>query len=147
MVQGTAPFTYSWLNGSTEETPTFAPGIYTVTVTNDYGCSYSDTVDIAAATEECSDPSIYIPNIFSPNGDGVNDVFEVYGTDITQLSVQVFDRWGKLVFYSTDVEAAWDGTRNGKPMNTAVFAYLIRVTFVGNYQEEYKGNVTLVRKK
>lgn len=147
VIQGTEPFTYSWLNGSNEETPIFAPGIYTVTVTNDYGCSYSDTVDIEAATEECTDPSIYIPNIFSPNGDGVNDVFEVYGTDITQLSVQIFDRWGKLVFYSTDVEAAWDGTKNGKPMNTAVFAYLIRVTFAGNYQEEYKGNVTLVRKK
>lgn len=147
VVQGDGPLSYSWLNGDTSSNPSFAPGIYTVSVVNDYGCQWKDTVEIEAATEECPEPSVYIPNIFSPNGDGINDFFEVYGNDIAALTVQVFDRWGKMVFYSTSLDAQWDGERNGKPMNTAVFAYLVNVTYSNGIQEEYSGNVTLVRKK
>lgn len=147
ILQGDGPLYFSWLNGDTSSNPSFAPGIYTVNVTNDYGCTWLDTVTIDAGVEECPEPSIYIPNIFSPNGDGINDYFEVYGQDISSIAIHIFDRWGKLVFYSTDVNAQWDGTRNGKPMNTAVFAYFIDVTFVDGIREEYKGNLTLVRKK
>lgn len=147
LLQGDEPLRFSWLNGDTARNPQFAPGIYTVNVTNEYGCSFKDTVTIDPGTEPCADPSVYIPNIFSPNGDGINDVFKPYGEDITGITMRIFDRWGKQVFFSTNIDAEWDGKRNGKPLNTAVFAYQIRITFSEGISTDYQGNVTLVRKQ
>jgi gliding motility-associated-like protein len=91
---------------------------------------------------------IFIPNVFTPNGDGNNDFFEVFGNKEAwkQFEVQVFDRWGEKVYESFDMNFKWDGTFKGKDMMPAVFVYQIHITYLDNYTDKlYKGSVTLVR--
>ncbi|MCH8546865.1 MAG: gliding motility-associated C-terminal domain-containing protein, partial [Cryomorphaceae bacterium] len=72
-------------------------------------------------------PRIFIPSAFTPNGDGVNDRFEVKGDGIRQYSIRIFSRWGAEVFYSTSLARAWDGTINGEPAPTGVYVYVVTV--------------------
>ncbi|MBK7342633.1 MAG: gliding motility-associated C-terminal domain-containing protein [Saprospiraceae bacterium] len=97
-------------------------------------------------------PKLYIPNVFSPNGDGLNDVFTVYGNKEVALilELQIFDRWGNEVFVNTefppnDEKYGWDGSFRNATMDPAVFVYWTRVRFVNGLERLYKGEVTLVR--
>jgi len=98
------------------------------------------------------DPKVYIPNVFSPNQDGVNDWFTVYGNKEVKaiIEMQIFDRWGNNVFinynFPPNVENyGWDGSFRNKDMNPAVFAYWAQVRFTDGSEGFYKGDVTLVR--
>lgn len=92
---------------------------------------------------------IYFPNAFSPNGDGINDVFKAKGQDIVSYSISVYNRWGEKVFEATDLSLGWDGKMNGKPAPLDV--YFWQVSFSGfdtdkTYRKEHqKGTVTLVQ--
>jgi len=88
---------------------------------------------------------IFIPNIFSPNGDGQNDLFRVRGENLETLHLTVYNRWGEKVFEGNEPQAAWDGTFNGKTCAGGVFYYMAEIGFVGGKREMRKGNVTLVR--
>jgi gliding motility-associated-like protein len=91
---------------------------------------------------------IFIPNGFTPNGDGANDYFSVYGNKGSwkQFQVTIFNRLGEKVYESTDPNFQWDGTFKGKPLNPAVFVYLVNIVFLDYYVPEiYKGSVTLVK--
>ncbi|MFN8298884.1 MAG: gliding motility-associated C-terminal domain-containing protein [Chitinophagales bacterium] len=117
---------------------------YGVTVTSDSGCVAFDTAHIIVIPRY----EIFIPNVFTPNGDGANDFFEVYGNKASwkQFEVMVFDRIGEKVFESNDMNFKWDGMYKGKVMNPAVFVYVINLVFVDNYVPKlYKGSVTLMR--
>ena len=89
--------------------------------------------------------NVFIPNIFSPNNDGHNDVLYARGDDIKELDFVIYDRWGEKVFETTDKTQGWDGTYKGKKLSTAVFSYYVKVTNYSNESIEKKGNVTLVR--
>ncbi len=98
--------------------------------------------------------NVYIPNVFSPNGDGINDLFRVFtGAGVTAINfVRVYDRWGELMFDVSDLPPSgdgtspgWDGSFRGKVMKPAVFMYLIEVQFVDEKVLLYRGDVTLVR--
>jgi len=108
------------------------------------GCTSKKCVDIVVTCEIGYDHSV--PNAFTPNGDGHNDVFCLQGwTDcITNFSVLIFDRWGEKVFESTDPSFCWDGIYKGELMNSAVFVYLIKAT-KKKEQINKKGNITLIR--
>ena len=102
--------------------------------------------------EEVSNPKVYIPNVFSPNGDGINDVFTVYGNnDVDRIvELQIFDRWGNQVFINrefppNEINFGWDGTFRNKDMNPAVFAYWARVRYKDGTEAPHKGDVTIVR--
>lgn len=102
--------------------------------------------------EEEDDPKIYIPNVFSPNQDGINDYFTIYGNKDVELimELRIFDRWGNMVFrkdeFLPNVENyGWDGVFKGDPMNPAVFAFWARVLFTNGHIGFYRGDVTLVR--
>jgi len=84
---------------------------------------------------------VWVPNIFSPNEDGENDVFKAYATNIRDFKMKIWDRWGKLMFEGDNIEIGWDGTHNGTRLNTGVFVYTIE----GNGTLLLKGDVTLVR--
>lgn len=84
---------------------------------------------------------LFLPNVFSPNDDGHNDVFKPSGTNLFEYEMRIYDRWGNKVFESNDIENGWDGTFNGKRMNSAVFVYYI----LSAGEVISKGNVTLVR--
>lgn len=112
--------------------------IYTLTVTNPFGCSA--TADISVNIN----PEVRIPNIFSPNNDGVNDTFgPIFPPSSSLEQFVIYDRWGELVF---DNEGArWDGTLNNKPLPPDAYIYLITVVHPDGEREVLKGDITLIR--
>lgn len=131
---------------TTSSTP-FETTNFTVTVDSD-GCSDSDDLTIFVRKER----PIYVPNGFSPNGDGVNDVFMIFSGDQVEKvkSFLVFNRWGEPVFQfyniqTNDPNFGWDGTYRGEPMNPAVFVWFAEIEFIDGSVEIFKGDVTLTR--
>ena len=128
----------------------FRTTTYTLTITEENGCTVQDQVVVFIEI----DKKVYIPNVFTPNGDGINDVFMIYADEQivdTVLSFQVFDRWGELVyrndekFKPNDPEYGWDGFFKGEKMNPGVFTYWVEVLFIDGDVKLYKGDVTLLR--
>jgi gliding motility-associated-like protein len=112
------------------------------------GCNDTAAITITVNPTE----SIFVPNAFTPNGDGVNDVFTVYGsTDVQRVErLLIFDRWGELVYEATDfapndLANGWDGTFKGKKLNPAVFVYYTEITLLNGDTVTRKGDVTLIR--
>jgi len=108
---------------------------------------YDITTDTVTVTvdDNCNNNIVYIANIFSPNGDGANDVFRVRGTEIDSLHLQIYNRWGNMVFETKDINGAWDGTFKGKECEVDVYFYVAEVTFKNGVQEVKKGSVSLIR--
>jgi gliding motility-associated-like protein len=97
------------------------------------------------------DFDVYIPNVFSPNGDDKNDIVTVYADENVRRVVylEIFDRWGNMVFKASDFPPndpafGWDGTFRNIPMNPAVFAYVAKVELINGVQVPYK-DITLIR--
>jgi gliding motility-associated-like protein len=90
-------------------------------------------------------PVLFIPNAFSPNGDGVNDVFYVYGSGFKEFYLAIFNRWGQLVFEAEDPRSGWNGTLNGKEMEQAVYVYYLKAAFDDLTVRTFKGSLTLLR--
>lgn len=128
---------------TTVATP-FVTTTYCVTVTDLNGCTASDCMTLTV-DEPCGD--VFIPSAFSPDGtnDPDNDRFCVYGSCIASLFLQVYDRWGKLVFETNDPLICWDGTYKGSQVNTGVYMYVAKVTLTNGENKVFKGDVTLVR--
>jgi len=93
----------------------------------------------------CDEPDIFVPNTFTPNGDGQNDILFVRGRNIASLEFLVFDRWGELVFTTNDAAHGWDGTFQGRPVDPAVFVYHLTAYCLDGQRYFTKGNVTVVR--
>lgn len=145
-------FSYLWLPPDNIDYPNAIqttatvnePTLYTFFV-SDGVCTKSDTVFVKTYQYVCGEPFIYIPNAFSPNGDGENEVLYVRGTLIAEMEFRIYDRWGELVFESYDREIGWNGEFRGKPMDPDVYDYYLRVTCIDNMESIIKGNVTLLR--
>jgi gliding motility-associated-like protein len=88
---------------------------------------------------------LFIPNVFSPNGDDHNDFFVVEGSGLNEFNIRVFNRWGQMVFESEDQSISWDGLHNGKQLNKAVFAYTLTYTDSLGIVQVMRGNVTLIK--
>ncbi len=115
---------------------------YCVLVVDTAGCT--DTACVTVTVDiQCGE--IFVPNAFSPNNDGANDLHCVFGNCITEIYFAIFDRWGEKVFETTDPKICWDGYYKGKPMNTAVFAYVVNVVLITGDQIKLKGNISLIR--
>ncbi len=115
---------------------------YTVVGSDNFGCTGQATVMIIIQTV-CGD--IYIPSIFSPNGDGNNDKQCVYGGCIATMNYAIYNRWGEKMF-ETDLQSdCWDGTHRGKPVNTGTYFYKFYAMLTDGTVVENSGNVTLVR--
>ncbi|HZF99987.1 MAG TPA: gliding motility-associated C-terminal domain-containing protein [Chitinophagales bacterium] len=140
---GTEPYAFTW---STQPPFTGNPiegltvGTYTITVVDAEGCSASTTVDVEYAAN-----GLYVPNVFSPNADGRNDVFDFYGINMATARVMIFNRWGEKVFESADLERKWNGTFRGMPVEIGAYAYVIEATFLDGETKSAAGNVTLLR--
>jgi gliding motility-associated-like protein len=122
--------------------------IYTLTATTDNGCEASDQFSITVAKER----PIFIPNVFTPNGDGDNDLFKVYsGEGVEEIKkFKIFDRWGALVYEAqnlgNDIEDfGWDGSLKGKNMTEGVYVYFLEVLYIDGKSEIIRGDVTLIR--
>jgi gliding motility-associated-like protein len=126
----------------------FGTTTYYILITDETDCQALDSVTINVLLNR----PIYIPNAFSPNGDGINDFFTVYGGPAVReiRTLKIFARWGNLVFdgYNLAINnepMGWDGTFKGKTMNPAVFAYFAEVEFIDGVVVQYEGDVTIVR--
>jgi gliding motility-associated-like protein len=139
--------TYKWDFGdntsSTQNNATHQyqqPGNYVVTLhaINDIGCE--DTA-VRQFMMVIPDKVLVIPNVFSPNGDGVNDTWEIAGLrGVTNCSVEIFNRWGQQVYNSHEYNVPWDGTWKGKPLPVGTFYYIIKTA-----TRSYNGWVALIR--
>jgi gliding motility-associated-like protein len=118
--------------------------LYTLTV-SDGICTRSDTTEVKVYEIICEDPYVFIPNAFSPNGDNNNDVLFVRGLFIEKMIFRVFDRWGEMVFESSDPEIGWDGTFRDRKLDPDVYDYYLDVTCIGGLKSITKGNVTLMK--
>ncbi len=116
--------------------------IYTVTGFDINGCASTNTVFVQV-DYVCGD--YFVPNVFSPNGDGKNDYVNLHSACVGTYTLQIFDRWGEKVFESSDVNYSWDGYFRGKPMDTGVFVYKATGFDIKGTPFSIKGNVTLLR--
>jgi gliding motility-associated-like protein len=123
---------------------------YKVQVEDIYGCTTSNEVTV---TVVCNGQNYFMPNTFSPNGDGVNDVFAPRGSGLARISsLKIFNRWGELVFERRNFMAndrspsgGWDGTYKGKPASADVYVYMVEFICENAMIIPVKGNVTLIR--
>jgi gliding motility-associated-like protein len=121
---------------------------YTLTVRNAAGCTAQDTMTVFVT---CGGGNVFIPNTFSPNGDGMNDVFYPRGKGISLVkSFRVFNRWGQIVFERyqfsiNDRNAGWDGTVGGRKVSPDVYVYVCEIICENNQVLLFKGDVTLLR--
>ncbi len=119
-------------------------GIYTDTLVNQLGCDSLHVVDLQV--EVCG-RGYQIPNAFSPNEDGVNDRFRVFGPGVISYNMMIFNRWGDLLFEANSLEgsAEWDGTYKGEAQPLGVYVFVVELLLSDESTVEAKGNVTLVR--
>ncbi|WP_205509261.1 PKD domain-containing protein [Longitalea arenae] len=123
---------------------------YNVKVEDHYGCTNSADVTV---TVVCNGLNYFVPNTFSPNGDGVNDIFAPRGVGLTRVnSMRIFNRWGEMVYERMNFMAndrtptgGWDGTYKGKPASADVYVYIIEFVCENAAIVPVKGNVALVR--
>lgn len=118
--------------------------IYIVTGTKG-NCTAVDSIKINF--ENCED--IFIPNAFSPNGDGANDEFIVLGNNIVDFNLKIYNRWGQLLFETSQIEVGWDGKYNGKDVNSGVYVWVLNAKDKNgqliDFNDKYAGNLSLFR--
>ncbi len=155
-ITANAPVAYEWVPDTTLScldcadpiaTPDLST-VYEVIVTDSNGCE----VMLEAIVTVFQQRRAYVANLFTPNGDGANDLFLVQGGRGVQMvkTFRVFDRWGELVHEAAnvapnDVAGAWDGRFKGKQMNSGVFVWYAEIEYTDGYVETLRGDVTLVR--
>ena len=119
-------------------------GYYSVTLTNQFNCSATGKTEV----REICPPRLFVGNAFSPNKDGINDLFTVYGVHIGKYRLLIFNRWGEIIYESTDVHISWDGYYKGELMPIGVYPWIISYEgdspeYLGPYQ--LQGSVTVVK--
>ncbi len=117
---------------------------YTVVATDEYGCTVSTDVTITVLQPNV----VIVPNAFSPNGDGVNDIFQPVGANVVHFELSIWNRWGQELYHVRDAnpgDTAWDGTFKGIDQEVSVYVYYLRVLYSDGTEEMVKGNVSLVR--
>ena len=144
---------WNWNFGDSDTSSVFAPaphtyadtGSYIITLITStlYGCK--DTAYRTITIEP--DFMFYIPNAFTPDGDGLNDSFTGKGIFIKEFEMEIFDRWGNLIFITDDIKVPWDGKANHgtEIAQRDVYVFVVKVTDFKNRKHNYKGIVTLVR--
>lgn len=137
---------YLWCNGETTDLIyTSDPGEYCYEFTDEYGCRQEGTFVLELIDR---DASVYIPNAFTPNNDGINDVFKAYGEDLEDFELSVWNRWGEEVFKTDHPDDFWDGSYQGGEHYTQDEVYTWQVEYRSSCSSEKitkKGYVVLMR--
>ncbi len=133
---------YLWSDGSTNSVLTVSDtGWYAVTVTNLSGCTGSDSVWIR---KNCF-TDVFLPAAFSPNNDGINDVFRAYAEETSGFSLTIFNRWQQAVYFTNLQDGYWDGTAEGMDCPTGVYVWEVRYKDAIGKSRTKWGNVLLIR--
>jgi len=110
------------------------------------GCQTStNSTPVTGKTDDPLGNELYIPNTFTPNGDGKNDVFLAYGNSVVGFKMRIYNQWGQFVTESQSISQGWDGTFKGAMQPSGVYVYQIEATFNGGVSKKYKGTITLLR--
>ncbi|NCC86952.1 MAG: T9SS type B sorting domain-containing protein [Clostridia bacterium] len=137
---GTGNYYFAWSNETTnQDAENLSPGLYSVTVSDDNQCEIYLDFTIEQSFIEC----LRIPSSFSPNNDGINDVWVISSIDeYPNSSVQIFNKWGNILYDNQGMYIPWDGKFNGKPLPADVYYYIIDLN---NGDEPYTGTITILR--
>ena len=151
------PFSFEW-NIGTENNyllESLTEGTYTLTLIDGDGCRYEKVYELSAISNDLQDcVPIYIPNIISPNNDGINDVFSIFFDEASGveniISLKIFSRWGELIFEQKNFipvfgASDWKGEFNGRPLSTDVYVYLIQIGLVNGETLLLDGDIMLLR--
>jgi gliding motility-associated-like protein len=112
----------------------------------DLSCQVSVASDrLTTNSENPLGNDVYIPNAFTPNGDGRNDVFLVYGNNISGVKMTIFNQWGQQIFQSISKNTGWDGTSKGANQPSGVYVYVIEIDIADGSKQMKKGTITLIR--
>lgn len=121
---------------------------YTIIVTDKKGCEATDKLTVNIISPDV----LFIPNVFSPNGDGINDKLNIFCSDKVKSIKQfaIYDRWGESVYDAKDIpindlEYGWDGKQRGQKANSAVYVYYVLVSLIDGTDRIFKGDVNLIR--
>lgn len=127
---------YLWSNGSTEESiEVFEAGIYSLTITNTYGCQATDDIEVIL--------DIGIPNFITPNGDGFNDTWSIpFLQNKPETQISIYDRFGNTITRYKAGQGEWDGTSGGKAIPDGTYWYIIEIPGV---KKPYKGSISIKR--
>ena len=148
-LNGSGGTTYVWtpntgLTCSTCPNPMATPDqttTYYLSGINGFGCMNRDTVIVNVIQ---GDDELYIPNSFTPNGNGLNDLFFVFGSNIMNINIQIYDRWGELVYHGTDQYKGWDGKFHGHAVEEGVYVYKVDCQFFSTNWAHRTGIVTVL---
>ena len=147
-------YTYQWIPPHSVDNPTSSDPFATPLTTTTYnlvlteissGCAFSERVTVYVYESICGEPDVFIPNAFTPNADGENDVLYVRGNNVKKMILKIYDRWGELVFETDKQNKGWDGTYKGELVEPAVFVYYLTVTCIDKQEYFKKGNITVIR--
>jgi gliding motility-associated-like protein len=120
---GQGPYKYLWPHsGDTTKTITVnTEGTYVVRATNKEGCVTEQSTKVV---DKC-EPRFFIPDAFTPDGEGHNEILEVFGAYYTNFSIRIYNRWGEVIYATTDIEARWDGTYKGVKVQPGSYPYVL----------------------
>ena len=130
---------------STQTTATLDQTTLFIFQVSDGYCNYGIPLLVKTFEFICDEPFVFIPNAFTPNGSGHNDVLYVRGPYVYEMIFRIYNRWGEKVFESTDQQIGWDGTYKGRPCDPDVYDYYLDVFCIDGQKSIIKGNVTLIR--
>ncbi len=149
VVSGNAEGVYTWLPPTTLSctvctnpvaTPTDTT-IYYLSYIDENGCLFNDSITLNLLPEG----KVYFPTVFSPNGDGRNDVFSAIGTGAKVYHLEIFNRWGERVYQTRDFSSGWDGTYKGVKAAPDVYVYVATVIYTNQKVENFKGSVMIIK--
>ncbi|WP_420387147.1 PKD domain-containing protein [Roseivirga sp.] len=143
---GTPDYQFYWSNTPTidnQRATGLAAGDYTVRIVDANGCEINVQVNIPERQ-----PKVYVPNAFSPNGDGNNEVFKPVADCALSYAMQIYNKWGTVIFATEELDEGWDGSYNGDPVQPGNYSYIIFYTTEVNgrlIEDTYRGTLKLVR--
>lgn len=144
-ISATGNGTFTWSNGDIgSSTLIISAQQLILTATNSCNVSKLDTIDIFE--EDCNiETSFFIPNVFTPNQDDMNDTFKALGANIETFHGEIYNRWGELLFVWDDINDGWNGAYNNKEVPAGSYIYTIKVKFINNVNKKYIGSVLLLK--
>jgi gliding motility-associated-like protein len=108
-------------------------------------CQLSDATTFTGGSENPLGNAVFVPNTFTPNNDGKNDVLYVYSSSIAKMKFQIYNQWGQFIYESLNVQNGWDGTHKGQEQPNGVYVYLLDLEYSDGTKDTKKGTVTILR--